>query len=279
MEPYIVQPRSEKGFGLCAFASADSYYPFSCTKRCVDNTTLYSYCPPIYVASRINHIYSNSQWDANWNSMTLLSDNSIDDRYSYSLHVSVTRTYDLDDISGCPLNPVHRCGIRGYGELPMLGPNHCNCLIICNDKAEICMMRQMSLKQSIYRVLPKAFASRITDNKLVQDVLHNQNILPMAIRQAWLKAKPNIESSLDTLFTFQNHVQAVEAGYLDHPLNTDNAWIELFVWKVKCNKELEISIADQNLSDSADFVWIPIDNISELLIPEFDRNLITLYFN
>ncbi|CAF0712063.1 unnamed protein product [Adineta steineri] len=224
----------------------------------------------------------------------------INDLRSYFMDYDTKRKYQVHD--GVPINPVCRTGIAGRGDLPFWGPNHCVITVLLRNinEPEVVLMKH----HGNALVLPKGFYGHEAryDNqiKIVQDPVSGQ-ILPSNLFDYWWSniVKLNeINNSTNNLKRILNDKELKEEfaeifsqkgcnksvfdnGYVDHPLNTDHAWVESSIWKIQFKdwripemKSAKYAIADDLKTNSTfPFVWMKlIDAI--LIVPPFDRGIL-----
>ncbi|CAF3532893.1 unnamed protein product [Rotaria sp. Silwood1] len=225
----------------------------------------------------------------------------VNDLRSYFMDYDTKRKYQVHD--GVPINPVCRTGIAGRGDLPFWGPNHCVVVVLLRNinDPEVVLMKH----HGDALVLPKGFYGHEAryDNqiKIIQDPVSGQILPPNLLDYWWLQVvKLNeINHSINNLKRVLNDKELKEEfaevfsqkgcnksvfdnGYVDHPLNTDHAWVESSVWKIQFKdwripemKSAKYAIADdlKNNNNTFPFVWMKlIDAI--LIVPHFDRGIL-----
>ncbi|CAF1215332.1 unnamed protein product [Rotaria sordida] len=225
----------------------------------------------------------------------------VNDLRSYFMDYDTKRKYQVHD--GVPINPVCRTGIAGRGDLPFWGPNHCVVVVLLRNinDPEVVLMRH----HGDALVLPKGFYGHEAryDNqiKIIQDPVSGQILPPNLLDYWWLKiVKLNeINHSINNLKRVLNDRELKEEfaeifsqkgcnksvfdnGYVDHPLNTDHAWVESSVWKIQFKdwripemKSAKYAIADdlKNNNNTCPFVWMKLID-AMLIVPHFDRGIL-----
>ncbi|GAV05896.1 hypothetical protein RvY_15956 [Ramazzottius varieornatus] len=153
----------------------------------------------------------------------------------------------LLDAFGLPQNPSGRTGLLGRGSLHRYGPNHSVMLILSRRGDE--KLRFLVAKNSKYDKLPSLFPMRLTldgRDPFAVAVELLQSLLESTRQESPENRPPPDLASLRTVFhdivfgaaevrKESNYldVEEIYAGYFDHPLNTDNAWLEVIVLHVK----------------------------------------------
>ncbi|XP_060065040.1 transient receptor potential cation channel subfamily M member-like 2 [Ylistrum balloti] len=150
-----------------------------------------------------------------------LSFNEYDQEYTVDRR-SVLGKYKV--VGRIPRNPIGRTGVIGRGCLAVWGPNHEKRLIITRwaaDAAGKQMLRKgkrlfqfLSWKRALdghWTIYPEHTTETI-DSSAVKEFIPNVSVKPTDI--------------LDSIF---QKSQEVYLGYVDSPLNTDNAWVEVTI--------------------------------------------------
>ncbi|CAF2095392.1 unnamed protein product [Rotaria magnacalcarata] len=226
----------------------------------------------------------------------------VNDLRSYFMDYDTKRKYQVHD--DVPINPVCRTGIAGRGDLPFWGPNHCVVVILLRNinDPEVVLMKH----HGDAHVLPKGFYGHEAryDNqiKIIQDPVSGQILPPNLLEYWWLHTvKLNeMNHSIKHLKRILNDKELKEEfaevfsqkgcnksvfdnGYVDHPLNTDHAWVESSVWKIQFKdwripemKSAKYAIADDlknSNNNTFPFVWIKLID-ALLIVPDFDRGIL-----
>ncbi|CAF4165102.1 unnamed protein product [Rotaria socialis] len=226
----------------------------------------------------------------------------VNDLRSYFMDYDTKRKYQVHD--DVPINPVCRTGIAGRGDLPFWGPNHCVVVILLRNinDPEVVLMKH----HGDAHVLPKGFYGHEAryDNqiKIIQDPVSGQILPPNLFEYWWLQTvKLNeMNHSIKHLKRILNDKELKEEfaevfsqkgcnksvfdnGYVDHPLNTDHAWVESSVWKIQFKdwripemKSAKYAIADDlknSNNNTFPFVWIKLID-ALLIVPDFDRGIL-----
>lgn len=169
-----------------------------------------------------------------WNSSSLNPAGITIDRSSHCIGPDgLQLIYKLDQ-GFLPRNPFGRTGLRGRGSLPRWGPNHYIMLLITRWTGGRLLefVAVKNLPRRDYYEIPSSFVS---GESLYLD-LQNYFKVP-SDSPNWVTADVMIEffkscdnsgstSEASPGFKLESHIE----GYLDDPLNTDNAWkeVELF---------------------------------------------------
>ncbi|CAN7992774.1 unnamed protein product [Ixodes hexagonus] len=153
------------------------------------------------------------------------------------------------DVTGVPMNPIGRTGLRGRGALPRWGPNHYVLFIITRwQRAKVHLVGGRGLEIVLMRIL------RTDQFSLPGDFVPGERKYDMLK----LLFKPDDLTSCDAeedvkLF-FQNcclaegpespqgeaegprpapvRCEVTQHGYMDDPMNTDHSWREIELWNV-----------------------------------------------
>ncbi|UJR29195.1 hypothetical protein I4U23_010409 [Adineta vaga] len=226
----------------------------------------------------------------------------VNDLRSYFMDYDTKRKYQVHD--GVPINPVCRTGIAGRGDLPFWGPNHCVVIILLRNhyEPEVVLMKH----HDDALVLPKGFYGHEVrlDNqiKIIQDPVSGQILPPNLLDYWWLQT-----IKLNDINNSNNHLKKIlndkelkeefaeifsqkgcnksvfDNGYVDHPLNTDHAWVESSIWKIQFKdwrlpemKSMKYAIADEmknNTNNLFSFIWMKLTD-AILVVPPFDRGIL-----
>lgn len=185
-----------------------------------------------------------------WNMSSINPAGITIDRQSWIISEDgINLIYRLDN--GIPLNPFGRTGLRGRGALPRWGPNHYVVLIIT---------RWQSLKSSFA-------GQRVLEFVVEKTQRRDQLSLPVRFiggeslyldLQSLFKTSLNWTSSEEMIQFFKSAIVSAQSptlsppvdptsgllpsqgmkaeksfvGYMDDPLNTDNAWKEIELWHI-----------------------------------------------
>ncbi|CAF0993185.1 unnamed protein product [Adineta ricciae] len=225
----------------------------------------------------------------------------VNDLRSYFMDYDTKRKYQVHD--DVPINPVCRTGIAGRGDLPFWGPNHCVVVVVLRNhyEPEVVLMKH----HGNALVIPKGFYGhevRIDNQiKIIQDPVSGQILPPNLLDYWWSQTTKlnEMNNSLNHLKRVLNEKQLKEEfaeifsqkgcnksvfdnGYVDHPLNTDHAWVESSVWKIQSKdwripemKSMKYAIADdgKNANNISSFIWMKLTE-AILIVPPFDRGIL-----
>jgi hypothetical protein len=185
----------------------------------------------------------------------------IDDQTSQSYPL----IYSLDSM-GYPRNPMGRTGVRGRGALNRYGPNHEIMAIVTRWKKQknkpIYVERRKLMEfiavkdpltsltkipgqkiigdESQYSVVCRTFMELVFEDSDVEKGVNFTEEDMIAFFASFASNNPIINDKntfMDILNELGFVATMIYRGYIDDPLNTDNAWIEAEIWNFHYDKE------------------------------------------
>nr|XP_050041184.2 transient receptor potential cation channel subfamily M member-like 2 [Dermacentor andersoni] len=184
-----------------------------------------------------------------WNCLSMSPAGISTDRRSWIVDTDGTNIVYILESEGVPRNPAGRTGLKGKGALPRWGPNHYVLFIISRyQKSRSALLQGRGLEialMKIYRtdqfVLPGDFVPGEQKYEGVMRVCFKiPDGMPMTTAE---HVKGFFSARLSGNADMSDSSQVMECsiarrGYMDDPMNTDNCWREVELWKIHyCVKE------------------------------------------
>ncbi|XP_055345657.1 transient receptor potential cation channel subfamily M member 1-like isoform X2 [Paramacrobiotus metropolitanus] len=181
-----------------------------------------------------------------WNSTCLVGDIFVDRRSILKGLDGENLMYGLAE-NGLPRNPVGRTGLCGRGCLHRYGPNHRVKTVVSRMKdgklmvlvakgypAEVpVLFPKIALTggKSVFEAVCEIFASMLVP---VEDMeaKGTQWETPYSVEEMHSALQAMASEGAETNTDHCLEIEEIYGGYQDDPKNTDNAWLELFVWHV-----------------------------------------------
>ncbi|KAI0978072.1 hypothetical protein GJ496_007422 [Pomphorhynchus laevis] len=297
-------------FLLCRLNDHDYYYGNNGSSKANDDyrqiSELYGPYSHPNLVDLVRMEISDLHWNARYRVITGDQEYSNNTR-SYVGNREKIRMYGLVNIKRkdsnevlenkmVPCNPYKSpTNIRGRGNLPLWGPNYIFILFAWHwniklDQPQVILMRDPNIEDRIYS-LPKG----VPHFKSTEDEIVTQNSnIPPKLRDLWIEdirrcSRLSSDSmtvsdeqmcytlaqamNFDSTNKYHNHTSA---GYIIHPLNTDNAWVEAIV-HYRCITGFEDILASPTptggIWDEAFFTHFPIIDCA-LALSTIDRQII-----
>lgn len=220
-----------------------------------------------------------------WNCMSVSSAGVSIDRRSWIEDADGANIIYMLDSEGVPRNPAGRTGLKGKGALPRWGPNHYVLFIISRyQKSRISLTQARGLEIALMRIF------RTDQYVLPGDFVPGEQKYDAVMRICFKmpESKPVTTAEQVTTFFTECAVerpgatdpnQTVECsvarrGYMDDPMNTDNCWREVELWKVHYN-------GDEILGEKfqANVIWRLVTDDLFLKLPSSHSNLFNEVWN
>ncbi|XP_077516820.1 ADP-ribose pyrophosphatase, mitochondrial-like [Amblyomma americanum] len=220
-----------------------------------------------------------------WNCLSTSPAGISIDRRSWIDDADGTNVIYVLESEGVPRNPAGRTGLKGKGALPRWGPNHYVLFIISRHRTsrtslvqgpglEIALMKIFRTDQF---VLPGDFVPGEQKYDSAMRVCFNINegaamTMPEQVKAYFSEC---VHKELDASDLSQAvECSVVRRGYMDDPMNTDNCWREVEVWKIHYSVK-------ETLGDKfqPNVVWRLVTDDLFLKLPSGHSNLLNEVWN
>ncbi|KHJ42063.1 hypothetical protein D918_07786 [Trichuris suis] len=159
-------------------------------------------------------------------------------------------TYKVNDKCD-PLNPRGRTGLHGRGRLLRFGPNHRVAVIISRNCHALQYVGKISEDQQILHEFPWEFTDEPKALKLPAK-------LEAVIRNDLEKKYP--ESTVDEIIEkAKKKRRLVYSGYYHDERNTDNAWVETWVYEIKDPDCKSLGLMSLEGDNALNLTWKKVD--------------------
>ncbi|XP_070392390.1 transient receptor potential cation channel subfamily M member-like 2 isoform X2 [Dermacentor albipictus] len=220
-----------------------------------------------------------------WNCLSMSPAGISTDRRSWIVDTDGTNIVYILECEGVPRNPAGRTGLKGKGALPRWGPNHYVLFIISRyQKSRSAILQGRGLEialMKIYRtdqfVLPGDFVPGEQRYEGVMRVCFKiPDGMPMTTAE---HVKGFFSARLSGNAGMSDSSQVMECsiarrGYMDDPMNTDNCWREVELWKIHYSVKEKLTEKFQ-----PNVVWRLVTDDLFLKLPSGHSNLLNEVWN
>ncbi|CDW52077.1 nudix hydrolase 6 [Trichuris trichiura] len=159
-------------------------------------------------------------------------------------------TYKVNDKCD-PLNPRGRTGIRGRGGLLRYGPNHRVVVIISRNGQQMEYVGKSTEDQQILDEFPWEFTDEPKALKLPR-------MLEAVIKDDLQKKYP-VSTVNEIIEKAKKKKRLVYRGYYHDERNTDNAWIETWLYEIKDPDSKALGLMSLEDSNTLNLTWKKVD--------------------
>lgn len=216
-----------------------------------------------------------------WNCTSMSPAGISIDRRSWIDNTDGSTVIYILESEGVPRNPAGRTGLKGKGALPRWGPNHYVLFVISRyQKSRISLSQARGLEVALMRifrtdqfVLPGDF---VPGEQKYDGVMRVCFKIPEgATITTPEKVKEFFAGCLaDPSDPNQVECSIARRGYMDDPMNTDNCWREVELWKIHYSGEETLGEKFQ-----ANVVWRLVTDDLFLKLPSGHTNLFNEVWN
>jgi ADP-ribose pyrophosphatase len=157
---------------------------------------------------------------------------------------SFTGSYEIDPVSGWPLNPWGRTGIAGPGKLGRFGPNHACDPIVAYKKGAVCYFVAIKRKDTGEWAIPGG-------------MIEPGESVTVTLKREFSEEAGAGGVGHELMACFDKAVTIYE-GIVDDPRNTDNAWLETTAKLIDVTELMQTFPEKLQLksgSDAEDVAW------------------------